>query len=184
MEIPKPIEGLRELIESLRRERSHWDRTKKEKRREKTDISHRFANALKYELGREGLTITPLKDGNANFFYAEIGRVQILISPFASQEEWWQRPSDGFMNYVREVSSREPSCRWGIILFRVPDGDGVWVEGAKFEKILEWPEKFTKSNVKEAIRKKVAREFSDRDELIYLIRNGPDSGPKLIRRRT
>ena len=42
MEIPKPKEGLKELIESLRRD---WDRTKKAERHDKAIISHRFANA-------------------------------------------------------------------------------------------------------------------------------------------
>ena len=186
MELPKPKEGLRELIESLRRD---WDRTKKAKHHDKAITSHRFANALKYDLRKEGLSITPLKDGNANYFCAEFDTFQILISPFASQEEWWMKPSDGFMDYVREVTSRAPSCRWGIILFRVPvrmpdpDVGGFWIEGADFERALAWPEKFNAANVRVAVKKKVAREFSGKDALIRLIRYGIESGPKLIKSR-
>ena len=186
MEIPKPKEGLREMIESLRRD---WDRTREKKRHDKALISHRFAHALGHDLRKEGLSIRWPKGDNANYFCAELDTFQILISPFASQEEWWEKPSGGFMDYVREVTSRAPSCRWGIILFRVPvrapdpDVGGFWIEGADFERALEWPEKFNAANVRVAVKKKVAREFSDKVALIRLIRNGIESGPRLIRSR-
>ena len=179
-----PTEGLRELIESLKRERRHWDRTRIETSYDKRIISHRYANALQNDLEEECLFITPLKDGTANYFKAELEGVRILISPFASQVEWWMRPSVGFMEHV---ASRDHSWRWAIILFRVPGEDGFWIEGADFARVFklpeELPEKFTASNVRVAVRKKVAREFSGKEELIHLLRHGLESGPKLIKRR-
>src|SRR5690349_16632559 len=96
--------------------------------------------------------------------------LQILISPFASQKDWWETPGVGFMNHVKK---RPHTCRWGIVLFQVPASTpkGFWIEGVNFEKALKFPNTFTKSNLTaiEATTKNVVQKFSDAGDLLNLI---------------
>ncbi len=182
MVIPKsPKTVLMELVAKSMRE-------VETKRREETDESHTSAHTLKDDLARKGLKVTFVKEGNANYFCVEHDGREILLSPFASQKGWWETPTDTFMKCVKE---RTPSCRWGIILLQIPDSarKGFWFEGEQYNKALEgktiqYREKLDIPYAKNAIRKKIAQEFANMDELIHLIRNGLEAPRKrLIKRR-
>lgn len=182
MDFPEAREGLREVIAWARREFREGERTKWVKRLGKGRISHRFANALGNDLEEKGISVPWRKGGNANYFLAEIEDRAVLVSIFASHEHWWEKPSAGFFSIVRKSMERDLTCRWGVALFRVPDGDGVWIEGAVYEETFKWPETLNESHVRQAVEKKVARKFSDKVDLINVIRKWLDPRRKLYKR--
>jgi hypothetical protein len=69
----------------------------------KRSKSHDFANSFAEALRRES-QIKIIEEGNAstNYFCAEVSGIQIAISPFASHEGWWDKPTDGF-SHAREA---------------------------------------------------------------------------------
>ncbi|TAJ09906.1 MAG: hypothetical protein EPO61_04095 [Nitrospirae bacterium] len=155
----------------------------KEKRLDKTQISHKFAQAVRGELTKAGATAEPLKSGNANYFRASFDGTDLLISAFASQENWWNEPSDGFMDLVKKAKTTTSSCRWGVVLLRVPEMSGYWIEGASLQETYgDWRKKFTESNMKQIVKQKSAHEFLKLEQLPNLIRRGRLPGSILIKK--
>lgn len=177
MDFPEAREGLRELI-------AKYKRTKWVKKLENSRESHKLANALGYDLEKEDISVSCREGGKANYFIAEIKGLKVCVSVFASHEQFWQKPSAGFLSIVRKTMARDPTCRWGVALLTVPDGNGVWIEGAEYEKTFEckWPEKLNEFYVGQAVEKKVARKFSNTVDLINVIRKWSDPGHRLYRR--
>lgn len=162
-------ERLRSILGHLRLE---WDRTRRLERRRRTRESHDFSQRFSADLRSTGAEIYRWGPANANYFAAEIADTAILISVFASQKHWWETPSKGFLDAVDRTRREIEDCRWGVVLFRLPRRDGIWIEGRVYVETLEWPEKFTESNLREVISRKAGREFSDNEELMELIRFG------------
>lgn len=176
MDSSEATEGLREVIA--------WAQKKfHEKRLDKARVSHRFANALGNDLEKEGISVPWRKGGNANYFLAGIEDQAVLVSTFASHDHWWERPSAGFLRIARRAMSKDPTCRWGVAVFRVPDGDGVWIEGPAFENPLTWPETLNESDLRQAVKSKVARKFYDKDDLMNVIRHWSDPNYRLFKKK-
>ena len=81
----------------------------------KRSKSHEYANHFAEALQKRG-GINILEEGNAstNYFCAEVDGTQVAISPLASHEGWWEKPSVGF---VRMYKRR--GCKWGVVLLEL-----------------------------------------------------------------
>lgn len=157
--IPETLrEVFARIIEEVRRGRS-----------DQRAISHALAHGFMMTLEDEGARILWQGGGNANYFIAEIDGASVGVSPFGSHEEFWEKPSRGFCERVREIG-----CRWGVVLFMLPKKEGVWIEGPDFEtKVLRGREKVNSSEVHQARRARIAHPFSESREFIGLIRHPP-----------
>ena len=154
---------LREVLECVRTEL----RTEK---RNKTEISHILAQGFIMTLEREGATVLEVRKGIANYFCIKVDGKSIGVSPFVSHDEWWEKPSEGFRQMVKERS-----CEWGVVLFlldkRKEEWEGFWIEGKDFDEVvLKKRQTANSDNVRRAIRKGLARQFSDETEFLRLLK--------------
>lgn len=176
METSETTWGLREFMHFIAKEC-------RKARLDKTRTSHLFARAVCTDLRDKGhASVERLRSGNSNYFGAEIDGNLVLVSAFASQERWWNTPSDGFMDCVKRAKTKVPACRWGVVLLRVPELSGAWIEGGEFEKLPSWPEKFNESDIRRLKKAKAACEFSDWEALMEFIRRGCVPRSRLIRK--
>lgn len=148
--------------------------------RSRASLSHELAQGFMTVLRRAGVAILETGKGNANYFVFEYKGKTIAISPFSSHEEWWEKPSEGFRSMTRSLG-----CEWGVVLFFLPDHEGVWIEGTEFDKtVLKGREKINSNAVKEARRRKLAHPFYEAAEFLRIVTTPASLPPKpfLVRR--
>jgi len=157
------------------------DEIKEESRKEKIskrEASHRLANGFMDLLCSGGAKILEVGRGNSNYFCAEINGKSVAISPFGSHEEFWEKVSDGFRTLYAKRA-----CRWGVVLFILPEKRGVWIEGNDYDSHVLHDKELLKVNsleVKKAERSGIAHSFADCAEFINLISQGPIIRPKAL----
>lgn len=153
-------ENLKTILSSIAMERSSERAAKRSKSHE---YANHFAEALQK---RSGVNI--LEGGNAstNCFCADVGGAQVAISPLASHEGWWEKPSDGF---VRMYKRR--GCKWGIVLLelRKSQVDGFGMQGPDFESFFGHCTKVHSDDIEGAERKGVAYRFRDFEKFLELV---------------
>lgn len=165
------ISTLREVLDWVSREY----RADKRKKRE---LSHALANGFLHTLG-PWASCREKPSGSANYFCVEIDGNILAVTPFGSHYEWWEKPSQGF----REMVTRK-GCRWGVVLFNLPKGEGLWIEGPDFdERVLKGRKKVNSSEVYQAQRARVANTFSTSKDFIELIKNPPKKPGDIYRIR-
>jgi len=126
------------------------------------------------ELIKQGVRILETGKGNANYFFMEVDRNTWGISPFASHEEWWEKPSDGFRSAIKARS-----CKWGVVLFVLPKREGVWIPGNDFDAhVLKDKKKVNAPDVNIARHKGIARIFHEPDEFLSFVREPPEGASK------
>jgi hypothetical protein len=104
--------------------------------------------------------------GNANYFALEVDGKTVAVSPFGSQEEWWEKPSEGFRSMVKKRG-----CDWGVVLFLLSEHEGLWIEGSDFDAtVLKGKEKVNSGDVRQARRKGLARPFSTASDFLHLVK--------------
>jgi hypothetical protein len=139
-------------------------------------LSHKLAKSFIASLESEGARIVETGTGNANYFCASIEAAFVAISPFGSHEGFWEKLSVGF----RALKDRH-LCRWGVVLFVLPEKRGVWIEGNDYDDyILKGREKVHLFEVSEAERRGVAHSFGDAKEFVELITKGPKVHAKTV----
>ena len=153
-------ENLKTILSAIAMERSSDRAAKRSKSHE---YANHFAEALQK---RSGINI--LKEGNAstNYFCAEVDGAQVAISPLASHEGWWEKPSVGF---VRMYKRR--GCKWGVVLLELRKSyvDGFWIQGPDFESFFGHHTKIHSDNIERAERKGVAHRFRDFEKFLELV---------------
>jgi hypothetical protein len=113
---------------------------------------------------------------NANYFFMEVDGKAWRISPFASHEEWWEKPSNGFRS-----SLKSRCCEWRVVLFVLPKCEGVWLAGHDFdEHVLKDKSKVNAPDVHYAIDRGIATTFRDLAEFISLLRIPPRRGTPFL----
>ncbi|HNP64829.1 MAG TPA: hypothetical protein PKH39_12910 [Woeseiaceae bacterium] len=150
------------------------------KRRDAAANSHAIANSFVSSLESAGAQILDVGRGNANYFLAEIAGLPIALSIFASQEQWWEKPSQGFRNLVKEKK-----CKWGVLLFDLKDKKALWIDGEFFDRhVLKGREKINFPDVAQAERAGYAIRVLTIEELVNLLSKPiPRLGvPRLIRK--
>jgi len=164
---------LKTLLKSVRRASRKLDKGK---------LSHQLAKGFMELLEREGIRLLETGTGNANYFCAEIDGMPLAVSPFGSHVEWWEKISDSFKSMVGARG-----CRWGVVLFLLPESKGIWIEGLDYEdKVLKERRKVNASYVRKAVTDGFAHPFYSIGEFVILIKEGPPSRPRsiLVRRKT
>jgi len=165
------ITDLWSLLDEIREER-------KKERITKGEASHRLAKGFMDLLVGEGVRILETGIGNANYFCAEINGSPVAISPFGSHEEFWEKVSIGFRSlYVKRA------CRWGVVLFILPEKRGIWIEGNDYDSHVLHDRELKKVNsyeVKKAERSGLAHSFCDCKEFVNLIAHGPTTRPRAL----
>ena len=117
-------------------------------------------------LREAGARILDEGKGNANYFVLEIDGKTVAVSPFGSQEEWWENPSEGF----RSMAKRR-GCDWGVVLFLLSEHEGLWIEESDFDStVLKGKEKVNSGDVRQARRKGLARAFSKATDFLHLVK--------------
>lgn len=158
----REFKTLRELISGIALELRDKKKTKREASHE---LAQGFCRML-YE--KHGIRILAEPKGkNANYFCAEIAGKDVWISPFASQERFWEKPSSGLMDKVSG-----PDCIWGTVHFELTSSDhrSFWTEGMVFkEKVLKDHDIVNWSNLGPAIEKGFTKEFSDIKGFLELV---------------
>lgn len=135
-------------------------------RRRKTSISHELAHKFMVMLKEAGGRILDEGKGNANYFILEVDGKTVGVSPFGSQEEWWEKPSEGFRSMVKRRG-----CDWGVVLFLLSEHEGLWIEGSDFDTtVLKGKEKVNSGDVQQARRKGLARPFSNTIDFLRLMK--------------
>lgn len=95
------------------------------------------------------------------------------ISPFASHDGWWEKPSKGFRDKVERHSGV-----WGIVLFDLWRKEGAWIEGTEFDaKVLRGCETVHSQDVDGACRNGLAISFSTPAEFVRILQ-GAILGPE------
>lgn len=164
----EPVD-LRTLLDEIRRE------SRKEKA-DKRRLSHALANGLIEITLAGGAKLVEVGPGNANYFCAEIEGVQVVVSPFASHDGWWDKVSDGFRALVKRRG-----CRWGVALFNLPDKKGIWFEGEDYDlHVLRGHETVNKIDVIRAERSGTGHAFSDDEGFLRLLKEGVKKPPRTV----
>lgn len=163
------VTDLRSLLDGIREER------KKEKITN-GEASHRLAKGFMDLLGGEGVRI--LETDRGNYFCAEINGSPVAISPFGSHVGYWDKVSDGFRSLYAKYA-----CRWGVVLFILPEKRGIWIEGNDYDSHVLHDRELKKVNsyeMKKAERSGLAHSFFDCKEFINLITLGPTTRPRAL----
>ena len=156
-------------FETLREALAWAHKEARRDRLKRSEISHRLANGFMTMLVVQGAHIIETGSGNANYFFMDVAGKTMGISPFASHEEWWEKPSDGF-----RAAIKRHSCDWGVVLFLLPKREGIWIEGKTFDEVvLKDREKVNASEVHFAIHKGVATPFSEPSEFLAILKARP-----------
>ncbi len=133
------------------------------KRSKSHEYPNNFAEAL-----RKKSSINIVEEGSAttNYFCGDIGGVQVVISPLASHEGWWEKPSEGFASMYKRRS-----CKTGIVLLELKKTqvDGFWIAGQDWELFIGHYTKINLDNVERAERKGIAHRFIDFDKFLELV---------------
>lgn len=159
------ISSLREVLDVIKLETR---KTKEAKKQQSHDLANGFFHTLKKE---PGVTVLPGDEprGNANYFCIKIDSITLGITPFGSHEEFWEKPSKGFLDKVTERG-----YRWGVVLFDLPQDEGLWIEGADFiDKVLKKNKKVNSSVVRQAKKARIAQPFSKNSKFIELVKCPP-----------
>ena len=135
----------------------------------KRELSRALAKSFMDSLESEGAKILDTTTGSANYFCAEIGGVPVAISPFGSHEGFWEKLSAGF----RDLKEKR-GCRWGVVLFVLPEKRGLWIEGDDYDTyVLQERKKVHLIEVARAEKSEKAHSFHDSKEFLDLITKGP-----------
>ncbi|MGD9851067.1 MAG: hypothetical protein AB7T38_07360 [Nitrospirales bacterium] len=127
--------------------------------------SHAIANSFVNLLESAGARILDVGKGNANYFLAEISGFPIAMSIFASQKQWWEKPSQGFRNMIKERG-----CKWGVVLFDLKDKKMLWISGDFFdEHLLQGREKINFPDIAQAERSGYAIKVSRIEDFLELL---------------
>jgi hypothetical protein len=141
----------------------------RKERMSKRWLSHTLAKSFVDDLEREGAKILETTTGNANYFCVEISGAPVAVSPFGSHEGFWEKLSDGFRTRKDELG-----CRWGVVLFVLPEKRGLWIEGNDYDAyVLRGGEKVHSFEVERAEKLGKAQPFYDSKEFFELISKGP-----------
>jgi len=132
----------------------------------KRSKSHNYANCFAEALERHGIRIIEQGNGSVNYFCAEVNGSAIAISPLASHDGWWEKPSDGFVQLRKRLG-----CRWGIVFlaWNKSEVHGFWIEGPDFEKELGHYTKIHGDHVERAERRGMAHRFGDLEKFVEII---------------
>lgn len=158
-----------------------WIKQENRKTKERKRFrSHTLASGFLYTLKD---WTTPIEEprGNANYFCVKLDDIKFAVTPFASHDEWWDKPSQGF----RQMVARH-GASWGVVFFDLPKGEGLWIEGKDFdESLLKGREKVSASLVRHGKKLGILHPFSEIEQFIELIRNPPrkPGKPFLISRK-
>jgi len=148
----------------------------RKKRVDKRWLSHALAKFFMDSLEYAGVRILESGTGNANYFCAEIGGAPVAISPFGSHEEFWDKVSDGFRSLVMRRA-----CRWGVVLFVLPERKGLWIEGSNYDaQVLQKQEKVHSPEVRRAEKLGIAHAFYETKGFMDLITHGPKIRSKTV----
>lgn len=152
---------LRALLDAITKE-------SREDRADKRRLSHALAKGLMEITVGEGAKLVEAGSGNANYFCADIDGTKVACSPFASHDGWWEKVSDGFRSLVKVRD-----CRWGVVLFNLPDKKAIWFEGNDYDlHVLRGHETVNKIDVTKAERKGIGQVFSNNEEFLRLLKEG------------
>ncbi|MDR4468293.1 MAG: hypothetical protein MRJ68_08340, partial [Nitrospira sp.] len=135
------------------------------KRRTKSAFSHKVASGFMKQLVLNGISLLEISKGSANYFFMKVEGKVYGISPFASHEEWWEKPSDGFRATLKRLG-----CDWGVVLFDLPKREGIWILGKDLdEQVLSGRQKINAIEVKVAIANGVAKTFESTRDFLALL---------------
>ena len=133
----------------------------------KRSKSHDFANSFAEALRRNS-EIKIIEEGNAstNYFCAEVGGIQVAISPLASHEGWWEKPSVGFTRMRKSLG-----CKWGVVLLALGKSkvDGFWISGPDFDDLFSYHSKIHSDDIERAERRGQAHRFDDFPKFVELL---------------
>ena len=155
------IDSLRTLLDWIK----HENRKTKEGKRFR---SHTLASGFLYTLKD---WTTPIEEprGNANYFCVKLDDMKLAVTPFASHDEWWDIPSQGFRQMVAKHGAS-----WGVVLFDLLKDESLWIEGKDFDELfLKGREKVTASLVRRSKKLRILHPFSESAQFIDLVRNPP-----------
>ncbi|MGQ0666653.1 MAG: hypothetical protein ACT4O4_06430 [Nitrospiraceae bacterium] len=133
----------------------------------KRSKSHAYANSFAEALRRNSdIKIIEEGNANANYFCAEVSGTPVAISPLASHEGWWEKPSDGFAHVRKGLG-----CKWGVVLLALgkSEVDGFWITGPDFERLLGHHSKIHSDDVVRAERRGQAHRFKDFEKFVELL---------------
>jgi len=142
-------------------------REKASERAAKRLKSHEYANHFAEALQKmSGIHILEECNSAKNYFCADVGGIQVAISPLASHEGLWEKPSDGFVDMCKRRG-----CKWGIVLLelRKSQVDGFWIPGGDWQSFFGHYTKIHSDNVERAERKGMAHRFRNFDKFLELV---------------
>lgn len=153
-------DNLKQILTVIALKRSSERATKRSKSH---NYANHFAEALQHGLG---IRIIEQANGNANYFCAEVSGSATAISPLASHDGWWEKPSDGFAQLRKRLG-----CRLGIVFLALSKSEvhGFWMAGPDFETELGHHTKIHGDHVERAERRGLARRFLDLGKFIEII---------------
>lgn len=170
--------SLKELLSAIAADLNHRRKTKREASH---DLAHGFCRLLDEKHGVR--ILAEPKSRIANYFCAEIAGKPVWISPFASHDRFWEKPSNGLMG-----KASGPDCIWGTVHFELTSSDhrSFWTEGMDFKtKVLKEHDKVNWSNLGPAIEKGFAKEFSDIREFVEIVESAIRKRPgKLLLKKS
>ena len=154
--------SLKELLSAIAADLS---RRRKTKREASHDLAHGFCRMIEE---KHRIPIIEPNSKSANYFCAKIAGKPVWISPFASHEGWWEKPSEGLREKVRDCDA------WGVVHFQLTSTEQrcFWTEGTDFKEHVLKGQKVHLSD----LRTTFTKEFSNEEEFLELVKTAMKRG--------